>query len=186
MLRGKNIRTVINSIEIHRGLGEWSFLWSLLFLFKEYLVTWQNTSSFSLLDFLPFILKNILAHEELRNAQSSLKQSQETVKKLERSLSEKESQMLSVEETLRKTISELERQVRWYIIIQNVSWKMLLTSVKISLVNVLAASSACPWISTPLAESVWQRCTGWSKPSQLDALQRDQHLLMYANKSVLN
>ncbi|KAM9193844.1 centromere-associated protein E-like [Mergus octosetaceus] len=53
---------------------------------------------------------NILAHEELRNAQSSLKQSQEAVKKLEKSLSEKESQMLSVEETLRKTISELERQ----------------------------------------------------------------------------
>lgn len=73
---------------------------------------WQNTSSFSLVDFLSFILKNILAHEELRNAQSSLKQSQETVKKLEKSLSEKESQMLSVEETLRKTISDLERQVR--------------------------------------------------------------------------
>ncbi|XP_071893057.1 centromere-associated protein E isoform X2 [Anas platyrhynchos] len=54
---------------------------------------------------------NILAHEELRNAQSSLKQSQETVKELEKSLSEKESQMLSVEETLRKTISDLERQL---------------------------------------------------------------------------
>ncbi|XP_071893051.1 centromere-associated protein E isoform X4 [Anas platyrhynchos] len=54
---------------------------------------------------------NILAHEELRNAQSALKQSQETVKKLEKSLSEKESQMLSVEETLRKTISDLERQL---------------------------------------------------------------------------
>ncbi|XP_032042690.1 centromere-associated protein E-like [Aythya fuligula] len=54
---------------------------------------------------------NILAHDELRNAQSSLKQSQETVKKLEKSLSEKESQMLSVEETLRKTISDLERQL---------------------------------------------------------------------------
>lgn len=112
MLRGKNIRTVMNNIELHRGLGEWSFLWSFLFLFKEYLVMWQNTSSFSLVDFLPFILKNILAHEELRNAQSSLKQSQETVKELEKSLSEKESQMLSVEETLRKTISDLERQVR--------------------------------------------------------------------------
>nr|XP_047922404.1 centromere-associated protein E isoform X1 [Anser cygnoides] len=54
---------------------------------------------------------NILAHEELRNAQSSLKQSREAVKKLEKSISEKESQMLSVEETLRKTISELEIQI---------------------------------------------------------------------------
>ncbi|XP_035181738.1 centromere-associated protein E [Oxyura jamaicensis] len=54
---------------------------------------------------------NILAHEDLRNAQSALKQSQETVKKLEKSISEKESQMLSVEETLRKTISEHEIQL---------------------------------------------------------------------------
>ncbi|NWU63816.1 CENPE protein, partial [Pterocles burchelli] len=54
---------------------------------------------------------NILAHEELRNAQSSLKQSQDTVKKLEKNISEKESQILSVEETLGKTINELKIQV---------------------------------------------------------------------------
>ncbi|KAM6270189.1 centromere-associated protein E [Porphyrio hochstetteri] len=54
---------------------------------------------------------NILAHEELRNAQSSLKQSQDTVKKLEKNISEKESQILSVEEAKRKTIKELEIQI---------------------------------------------------------------------------
>ncbi|NXI63346.1 CENPE protein, partial [Anseranas semipalmata] len=54
---------------------------------------------------------NILAHEELRNAQSSLKQSQETVKKLEKSISEKESQILSVEEARGKTINELQIQL---------------------------------------------------------------------------
>ncbi|XP_054238811.1 centromere-associated protein E [Indicator indicator] len=51
---------------------------------------------------------NILAHEELRNAQSSLKQAQDRVKKLEKNISEKESQILSVEEMLGKTIKELE------------------------------------------------------------------------------
>ncbi|XP_069711661.1 centromere-associated protein E isoform X2 [Phaenicophaeus curvirostris] len=54
---------------------------------------------------------NILAHEELRNTQSSLKQSQDVVKKLERNISEKESQILSVEKTLGKTIKELETQL---------------------------------------------------------------------------
>ncbi|NXJ09275.1 CENPE protein, partial [Odontophorus gujanensis] len=54
---------------------------------------------------------NILAHEELRNAQSSLQKSQETVKKLEKSISEKETQILSVEETLGKTITELKIQL---------------------------------------------------------------------------
>ncbi|NXE73471.1 CENPE protein, partial [Cochlearius cochlearius] len=54
---------------------------------------------------------NILAHEELRNAQSSLKQSQNTVKKLEKNISEKESQILSVEEALGKTIKELEIRI---------------------------------------------------------------------------
>ncbi|NXT76361.1 CENPE protein, partial [Zapornia atra] len=54
---------------------------------------------------------NILAHEELRNAQSSLKQSQDTVKKLEKNISEKESQILSVEEARKKTIQELEIQI---------------------------------------------------------------------------
>lgn len=78
----------------------------------------QNSSIF-LVDFLPFIPKNILAHEELRNTQSSLKQSQDTVKKLEKNISEKESQILSVEEALGKTIKELEIQVKCYVIIQN-------------------------------------------------------------------
>ncbi|NXJ98678.1 CENPE protein, partial [Corythaixoides concolor] len=54
---------------------------------------------------------NILAHEELRNTQSSLKQSQDTVKKLEKNISEKESQILSVEEALGKTIKELKIQI---------------------------------------------------------------------------
>ncbi|XP_055652281.1 centromere-associated protein E isoform X1 [Falco peregrinus] len=54
---------------------------------------------------------NILAHEELRNAQSSLKQSQETVKKLEKSISEKQLQFLCVEEALGKTIKEYKIQI---------------------------------------------------------------------------
>ncbi|NXQ33851.1 CENPE protein, partial [Alaudala cheleensis] len=54
---------------------------------------------------------NILAHEDLRNTQSSLKESQNTVKKLEKSISEKESQILSVEEALGKTIKELQIQI---------------------------------------------------------------------------
>ncbi|KAF1527623.1 Centromere-associated protein E, partial [Eudyptes sclateri] len=57
------------------------------------------------------ISMNILAHEELRNTQSSLKQSQDTVKKLEKNISEKESQILSVEEALGKTIKDLEIQI---------------------------------------------------------------------------
>ncbi|NXM33742.1 CENPE protein, partial [Oxyruncus cristatus] len=54
---------------------------------------------------------NIMAHEELRNTQSSLKQSQITVKKLEKCISEKESHILSVEEALGKTIKELETRI---------------------------------------------------------------------------
>ncbi|NXF53231.1 CENPE protein, partial [Oceanites oceanicus] len=54
---------------------------------------------------------NILAHEELRNTQTSLKQSQDTVKKLEKNIFEKESQILSVEEALGKTIKELETRM---------------------------------------------------------------------------
>ncbi|XP_018861766.1 centromere-associated protein E [Parus major] len=54
---------------------------------------------------------NILAHEDLRNTQSSLQESQKTVKKLEKTISEKESQILSVEEALGKTIKELQIQI---------------------------------------------------------------------------
>ncbi|XP_025934192.1 centromere-associated protein E [Apteryx rowi] len=54
---------------------------------------------------------NILAHEELRNTQSALKQSQDIIKKLEKSISEKESQILNIEEALGKTINELEIQL---------------------------------------------------------------------------
>ncbi|NWR27384.1 CENPE protein, partial [Tachuris rubrigastra] len=54
---------------------------------------------------------NILAHEELRNTQNSLKQSQAAVKKLEKCISEKESHILSVEEALGKTIKELETRI---------------------------------------------------------------------------
>ncbi|XP_072191354.1 centromere-associated protein E [Excalfactoria chinensis] len=54
---------------------------------------------------------NIEAHEELRNAQSSLQKSQETVKKLEKIISEKETQILSIEEMHEKTINELKTQL---------------------------------------------------------------------------
>ncbi|NXY08473.1 CENPE protein, partial [Pteruthius melanotis] len=54
---------------------------------------------------------NILAHEDLRNAQNSLKESQKKVKNLEKSISEKESQILSVQEALGKTIKELQIQI---------------------------------------------------------------------------
>ncbi|NXK62726.1 CENPE protein, partial [Sylvietta virens] len=54
---------------------------------------------------------NILAHEDLRNTQSSLKEFQNTVKKLEKSISEKESQILGVEEALGKTIKELQTRI---------------------------------------------------------------------------
>ncbi|XP_054151597.1 centromere-associated protein E [Melozone crissalis] len=54
---------------------------------------------------------NILAHEDLRNTQNSLKESQKTVKKLKQTVSEKESQILSVEEALGKTIKELQIQI---------------------------------------------------------------------------
>ncbi|KAM6429390.1 centromere-associated protein E [Rhynochetos jubatus] len=57
------------------------------------------------------VAMNILAHEELRNTQSSLKQSRDTVKKLKKEISEKDSQILSVEEARGKTIEELEMQV---------------------------------------------------------------------------
>ncbi|NWV74730.1 CENPE protein, partial [Dasyornis broadbenti] len=54
---------------------------------------------------------NILAHEDLRDAQNSLKESQNTVKQLEKSISEKESQIMSIEEALGKTIKELQIQI---------------------------------------------------------------------------
>ncbi|NWI17167.1 CENPE protein, partial [Crypturellus soui] len=54
---------------------------------------------------------NILAHEELRNTQSSLKTSQDMIKKLEKTICEKESEIHNVEEVLRKTINELEIQL---------------------------------------------------------------------------
>ncbi|NXB76173.1 CENPE protein, partial [Donacobius atricapilla] len=54
---------------------------------------------------------NILAHEDLRNTQNSLKEAQNTVKKLEKSISEKESQILSIEETLGRTIKELQIRI---------------------------------------------------------------------------
>lgn len=60
-----------------------------------------------------------MAHEELRDAQSSLKQAQDQVKKLEKIIAEKESQVVSVEETLGKTIKDLEVQVQCYVITEN-------------------------------------------------------------------
>ncbi|XP_010215383.1 PREDICTED: centromere-associated protein E [Tinamus guttatus] len=54
---------------------------------------------------------NILAHEELRNTQNSLKKSQDMIKKLEKNISEKESEILNIDEMLRKTVNELEIQL---------------------------------------------------------------------------
>ncbi|NXP05824.1 CENPE protein, partial [Thinocorus orbignyianus] len=54
---------------------------------------------------------NILAQEDLRNTQISLEQSQDTIKKLKKNISEKESQILSVEEALGKTIEDLKTQI---------------------------------------------------------------------------
>uniref|UniRef100_A0A8C6IS92 Uncharacterized protein n=1 Tax=Melopsittacus undulatus TaxID=13146 RepID=A0A8C6IS92_MELUD len=56
-------------------------------------------------------IQSTLAHEELKNTQSVLKESQDTVKKLEKTVSEKQAQILSVEEALGKTIKELEIQI---------------------------------------------------------------------------
>lgn len=95
-----------------------------LFLIKECLL---NTC-ICFVDFLSCILKNILAHEDLRNAQNSLKESQKTVKELEKSISEKESQILSVEEALGKTIKELQIQVKRYAIIKTSPVNLLLVS----------------------------------------------------------
>lgn len=95
------------------------------------------------MDFLPFILKNILAHEELRNTQSSLKQSQDTVKKLEKNISEKESEILSVEEALGKTIKELEIRVMHYVIQNKNAFILCSSTVKTSQLSLLIVSSAC-------------------------------------------
>lgn len=102
-----------------------------MLLIKECFLILQNICIF-FVDFLSCILKNILAHEDLRNTQSSLKESQNTIKKLEKSISEKESQILSIEEALRKTIKEHRIQVK------------LPAIIKTSPVNLLVVSSACP------------------------------------------
>lgn len=96
-----------------------------------------------------------MAHEELRNAQSSLKQSQDTVKKLEENISEKESHILCVEEALGKTIKELEIRVKRYVIIQNKNaFNVSSNAVKTSLVILHIVFSACLWkISKLLVES---------------------------------
>nr|XP_042715902.1 centromere-associated protein E isoform X3 [Chrysemys picta bellii] len=57
------------------------------------------------------IATNILAQEELRNAQSSLKQYQKTVEELEKDISEKRSEILNVQDTLGETVGELELKI---------------------------------------------------------------------------
>lgn len=57
------------------------------------------------------VLKNILAHEELRDAQSSLKQYQQNIKELEEGLLKKRSEIVNVQESLQATIGELELKV---------------------------------------------------------------------------
>lgn len=84
-----------------------------------------------------------MAHEELRNTQSSFKQAQDTIKKLEKNISEKESQILSVEESLGKTIKELKTRVKHYIIIQSENaLNVFSNTVKASLVDLLIISCA--------------------------------------------
>ncbi|XP_074848090.1 centromere-associated protein E [Carettochelys insculpta] len=51
---------------------------------------------------------NILTQEELRNAQSSLRQYQKTVEELEKDISEKRSEILNAQDTQRETVGELE------------------------------------------------------------------------------
>lgn len=84
-----------------------------------------------------------MAHEELRNTQSSLKQSQDTVKKLEKNISEKESEILSVEEALGKTIKELEIRVMHYVIQNKNAFILCSSTVKTSQLSLLIVSSAC-------------------------------------------
>ncbi|NWU48916.1 CENPE protein, partial [Dromas ardeola] len=97
---------------------------------------------------------NILAHEELRNTQSSLKQSQDTVKKLKKDISEKESQILSVEEALGKTIKDLEIQVKRYVIQNKNAFNVFSNTVRTSLLNLLIGSSAfAKKTSRPLVKS---------------------------------
>ncbi|XP_043369164.1 centromere-associated protein E isoform X4 [Dermochelys coriacea] len=57
------------------------------------------------------IAMNILAQEELRNAQSSLKQYQKTIEELEKDISEKRSEILNVEDSLGETVGELELKI---------------------------------------------------------------------------
>ncbi|XP_043401197.1 centromere-associated protein E isoform X5 [Chelonia mydas] len=57
------------------------------------------------------IAMNILAQEELRNAQSSLKQYQKTIEELEKDISEKRSEILNAEDSLGETVGELELKI---------------------------------------------------------------------------
>ncbi|KAM7168718.1 centromere-associated protein E isoform 1-T1 [Macrochelys suwanniensis] len=57
------------------------------------------------------VAMNILAQEELRNAQSSLKQYQKTIEELEKDISEKRSEILNVQDTLGETVGELELKI---------------------------------------------------------------------------
>lgn len=67
----------------------------------------------------PSVQKNILAQEELRNAQSSLKQYQKTIEELEKDISEKRSEILNAEDSLGETVGELELKVRCQIKFEN-------------------------------------------------------------------
>lgn len=56
--------------------------------------------------------KNSEVQEELRCAQNSIRQHQETIVELKESISEKESQLLKAQEALKET-AELEQKVRY-------------------------------------------------------------------------
>ncbi|KAM9142729.1 centromere-associated protein E [Pangshura tecta] len=75
---------------------------------KQKQETLQNETDQLKEDIQETIAMNILAQEELRNAQSSIKQYQKAVEELEKDISEKRSAILNVQDTLGETVGELE------------------------------------------------------------------------------
>ncbi|XP_030420329.1 centromere-associated protein E isoform X4 [Gopherus evgoodei] len=73
--------------------------------------TLQNETDQLKEDIQETIETNILAQEELRNAQSSIKQYQKTVEELEKDISEKRSVILNAQDTLGETVGELELKI---------------------------------------------------------------------------
>ncbi|XP_039397723.1 centromere-associated protein E isoform X2 [Mauremys reevesii] len=78
---------------------------------KQKQETLQNETDQLKEDIQETIAMNILAQEELRNAQSSIKQYQKTVEELEKDISEKRSEILNVQDTVGETVGELELKI---------------------------------------------------------------------------